>query len=188
MNKLINMKTDKIILLLFAPWIILFLVPIIPFFNGTENTHRLLFIIFLMQIGMIFSFSYITMKSLKQKNLENVIEFNLRKLKNHTILNFCIVTSCFLPIILPEKFNVSVLILLSLYLILLFSELNRLKNISKFIVSLENNKKAEFKEYVYTFFLLTSMFGIWNIHMRIKNLINVDTTAPNRVDCPITRN
>ncbi len=174
------MKTDRIILLLFAPWIILFVVPIIPFFNEIENTYRLLFIIFLIQIGLLFLFSYMTMKILKEKSTENIIEFNLKKLKNHTIINFCIITCCFSPVILAENFNVSILVILSLYIILLFSELKRLKNISKFIVSVENNRKAEFKEYVYTLFLLTGIFGIWNIHMRIKKMINVDTTAPNK--------
>ncbi len=70
--------------------------------------------------------------------------------------------------------------ILILYPILFLSELLRLRSISAYIVSLELNRKAKIKEYVYTFILLTIAYGIWDIHTRIKILISHETTGPNK--------
>jgi amino acid transporter len=173
------MKTDRIILLLFIPWILLFIVPFTPFYKGVEHAYKLLFVIVLSQIGLVYTFSYLTIKALKDNNKRPNLKFDLRKFGVHTIINFCIISFWFVPIFRTETIKEPVLLIISLYLILFLSELLRLRNISAYIVSLEQNRKAKFKEYVYTFILLTSIYGIWNIHKRIKNLISNETTVPN---------
>jgi len=180
MNKLINLKTDRIILLLFIPWILLFIVPLTPFYKGVEHAHKLLFLIFLIQIGLVYAFSYLTIKTLIDSNKRDDLKFNLTKFGIHTLINFCIVSYLFLPIFQLEAVKHFIQQILILYPILFLSELLRLRSISAYIVSLELNRKAKIKEYVYTFILLTITYGIWDIHTRIKILISDETTAPNK--------
>jgi len=180
MNKLLNMQTDRIILLLFTPWILLLIVPFTPFYRGIEHAFQLLFVIIIAQIGLIYTLSYLTIKTLKNNNKKDKLKFDLRKFGIHTLINFCIITCWFVPIFHTDTVKNPVLLFMSLYLILFVSELIRIRNISAFIVSLEQERKATFKEYVYTFILLTIICGIWNIHMRIKNLINGKTQTVNK--------
>lgn len=179
MNRLINMKTDRIILLLFIPWILLFIVPFAPFYKSVEHAYNLLFVIVLIQIGLVFTFSYLTVKTLKDLSNTGNLKFSLMKFGIHTSINFCIISYLFLPMLQPERIEDFILLTTGLYFIFLLSELVRLRSISAYVVSLEQGRKAKFKEYVYTFILLTSIYGVWNIHTRIKKIISDTTTAPN---------
>ena len=177
MNRLIKMKTDRIILLLFIPWILLFIVPFIPFYKGAEHAHKLFFVILLIQIGLIYTFSYLIIKTLKDYNLRDNVKFNLTKFRIHTLINFCIIIYLFLPVFYPAEIKAYILQITILYPVLFVSGLLRFMSISAYIVSLEQNRKAKFKEYVYTFILLIFIYGIWDIHKRIRNLISDEKTA-----------
>lgn len=173
-SKLLNQSTDKLIAILFTPWLLLAFIPLLPDSFRTEYSLDLFFLILWMQLAMIYTLSYHTLILLNSKSSDK-LQASALKFKIHSVLNYLLCTFWLGLIVFPIE-NITFLASLPfLILILMVSEILRLKTIAKQMVSIELNKVAKLKDYLPTLFLLTSIYGAWNIHQRIKMITQSNT-------------
>lgn len=177
-EKILHIKTDILIGILFIPWILIGIIPFTPVFNKTIDSIDLVFIIMWLQLGMLFITSYWIMDLLNSNATAN-LKVSLRYFRLHTIVDYILITFWLGQIIFPSVRQTSYAWFSLLVLALFTSELLRQKTIAKLLVSIELDKKAKFKDYILTIFLISSLYGYWNIHQRIKAINKKKTTSPN---------
>ncbi|MCT4644356.1 MAG: hypothetical protein N4A74_05155 [Carboxylicivirga sp.] len=175
-KKILKTKTDKLIGILFTPWILVGIMPFTPAYNKTIDSIDLVFIILWIQLGMLYIVSYQIVDFLKSK-ATNALKTNTFKFGIQTTISFTFFTLWLVQIIFYEKTNTYSSLVPSIVLLLCISEFIRLRTISKLMVSVELNKEAKFKDYLLTMLLISSLYGAWNIHQRLQ-AIN-ETSVPN---------
>ncbi|MCW3789526.1 hypothetical protein [Plebeiibacterium sediminum] len=176
-QRILNITTDKLIGILFIPWILLIIIPLTPSYKQLFDSMDVVLLILWIQLGMLFIASYSILIFLNNTVIDS--QTNSKVFIVHSIVNYLLCTLWFGLAIFSSANSFPYHFAPLLILVLIISELMRLRVIAKLLVSIEQNKAATFKDYFLTLILLSGLFGVWNIHQRLKSIYKRKTTAAN---------
>ena len=172
---ILKQKSDRLVYMFYAPWVLIFLYPLTPFYGNTHYVLIPVILIFWIQFLLYIFFNLIVCKRLIILNNNRFADLTLLNFRIHSWLNFSFITVIVFDLItkklLIEKDSIFHLFLT----IFVISELYRYVLISKLITGLEFKRKSKFKEYVLTLYLVMNpILGLWNLNERIKKIIISD--------------
>lgn len=169
-NWLLKISANKLVYIFYLPWVLFLLIPFTPFYGDSSQIIIPIVFIGWLQMLMYFYFTVVLMRKLLLLDLGDFMNVKFRVFTIYSFFNILILS--FLCFVLLSFQLLDIKIVISLFFFYLILEIFRIRFVAKLIVSLEKDKIAKLKDYIFTLYLLMNPhIGIWTIHKRLKELL-----------------